>query len=155
MHYVFRDAFLLIVVIKSGYLSYCGLPVRLQQSGHSSLTSLNKKGVLTAEQRLTGCFLFVFHTILCKFWRLLGVKISGDQQFLTHKLINLAPTLTPWLTSPRSWLNWSFWPVSEWFHALCCCILISRWDKCINEQRNECIVFICTPGTQFKKETSV
>ncbi|KAJ8388227.1 hypothetical protein AAFF_G00135980 [Aldrovandia affinis] len=48
-----------------GYLSYCRLPVSLNQSGHSPLTSLINKVFSPTELPLTGCFLF-FCTILCK-----------------------------------------------------------------------------------------
>lgn len=52
------------LVVKSGYLSYCCLPVTSKQSGHSSLTSGINKAFLLKELPLTGSFSVLFFSVL-------------------------------------------------------------------------------------------
>ena len=54
----FRDAPLHTTVIMCGHLCYCHLPVSLDQSGPSPLTSLVNKVFLPTELLFIGCFLF-------------------------------------------------------------------------------------------------
>ena len=70
---VFRDALLHTTVEMGGYLHYFHLPVNFDLSGPSLI---NK-----AFPCRTCCSLVVFCTTLSKVYRLLCVKIPGDQQF--------------------------------------------------------------------------
>ena len=54
-----RDALLHTTGLNSCFLSICGLSVSLNESGHSPLTSLINKVVLTTELPLTECVLFI------------------------------------------------------------------------------------------------
>ncbi len=54
----FRDGILHILVVMSGYLSYCCLSVISNHSAHSSLTSDINKAFSSTQLPLTGCFLF-------------------------------------------------------------------------------------------------
>ncbi len=55
---VFRDGVLQILVITSGYLSYCCLSIISNQSAHSPLTSDINKAFSSTQLPLTGYFLF-------------------------------------------------------------------------------------------------
>ncbi len=55
---VFRDGILQILVVTSGYLSYCCLSIISNQSVHSPLTSDINKSLLSTQLPLTGYFLF-------------------------------------------------------------------------------------------------
>ncbi len=57
MCYVFRDCILHILVVSSGYLSYCCLSIISNQSVHSPLTSDINKAFLSTQLPLTGYFL--------------------------------------------------------------------------------------------------
>ncbi len=54
----FRDGILYILVITSGYLSYCYLSIISNQSAHSPLTSDINKAFSSTQLPLTGYFLF-------------------------------------------------------------------------------------------------
>ncbi len=55
---VFRDGILQILVVTSGYLSYCCLSIISNQSVHSPLTSDINKAFSSTQLPLTGYFLF-------------------------------------------------------------------------------------------------
>ncbi len=55
---VFRDGILQILVVTSGYLSYCCLSIISNQSVHSPLTSDTNKAFSSTQLPLTGYFLF-------------------------------------------------------------------------------------------------
>ncbi len=55
---VFRDGILQILVVTSGYLSYCCLSIISNQSAHSLLTSDINKAFSSTQLPLTGYFLF-------------------------------------------------------------------------------------------------
>ncbi len=55
---VFRDGILHILVVTSGYLSYCCLSIISNQSAHSPLTSDINKACSSTQLPLTGYFLF-------------------------------------------------------------------------------------------------
>ncbi len=55
---VFRDGILQILVVTSGYLSYCCLSIICNQSAHSHLTSDINKTFSSTQLPLTGYFLF-------------------------------------------------------------------------------------------------
>ncbi len=55
---VFRDGILQILVVTSGYLSYCCLSIISNQSVHSPLTSDINKAFSSTQLLLTGYFLF-------------------------------------------------------------------------------------------------
>ncbi len=55
---VFRDGILQILVVTSGYLSYCCLSIISNQSAHSPLTSDINKAFSSTQLPLTGYFLF-------------------------------------------------------------------------------------------------
>ncbi len=55
---VFRDGILHILVVTSGYLSYCCLSIISNQSAHSPLTSDINKAFSSTQLPLTGYFLF-------------------------------------------------------------------------------------------------
>ncbi len=55
---VFRDGILQILVVMSGYLSYCCLSIIFNQSVHSPLTSDINKACSSIQLPLTGYFLF-------------------------------------------------------------------------------------------------
>ncbi len=55
---VFRNAILHILVVTSGYLSYCCLSIISNQSVHSPLTSDINKAFSSTQLPLTGYFLF-------------------------------------------------------------------------------------------------
>lgn len=65
----------LTTFVKSGYLSYRGVSVSLNQSGHSPLTSLIDKAFPSAE---------LSHTFFVVFFRRF-LKILSDQQTQKHK----------------------------------------------------------------------
>ncbi len=54
----FRDGVLQILVVTSGYLSYCCLSIISNQSDHSPLTSDINKAVSSTQLLLSGYFLF-------------------------------------------------------------------------------------------------
>ncbi len=54
---VFRDSILHILVVTSGYLSYCYLSIISNQSAHSPLTSDINKALSSTQLPLTGYFL--------------------------------------------------------------------------------------------------
>lgn len=77
---LFWDVFLLVTVVKNGYLSYCRFPLSSNCSGCSLVS------VISTARLLTGVFLtlgfgLVFCTIL---FRLMCVKITGEQQSLKY-----------------------------------------------------------------------
>ncbi len=55
---VFRDDILHILVVTSGYLSYCCLSIISNQSAHSPLNSDINKAFSSTQLPLTGYFLF-------------------------------------------------------------------------------------------------
>lgn len=55
----FRDAFLHMLVVRSGYLGYCGFSISSKQSRYSRLTSNINKAFSSSELPLTGYFIFL------------------------------------------------------------------------------------------------
>ncbi len=60
---VFRDGILHILVVTSGYLSYCCLSIISNQSAHSSLTSDINKACSSTQLPLTGYLYFSDHSL--------------------------------------------------------------------------------------------
>ncbi len=78
----FRDGILHILVVTSGYLSYCCLSIISNQSAHSPLTSNINKAFSSTKLPLTGYFLFFGPFSVNP--RNGCVKIPVDQQFLKY-----------------------------------------------------------------------
>lgn len=73
---VFRDVLLHTLIVTSGYVRYCCLPVSSKQSGYSLLSSPPRELLLTEYFSLSVHF--------CKPWRQLYVKIPVDQLFVKY-----------------------------------------------------------------------
>lgn len=95
---VFRDDLLYSIVVRHGYLSYCHLPARLNQSGHSPLNCLLNKAFLPTDLLLT-FFFFSHHSLY-----ILATVVHENARRLEeiHKQSCLAPTIIPRSKSFRS-----------------------------------------------------
>lgn len=84
------DAFLLTMIVQSGYLSYCILFVSLDQSGHSSLTSVINKSFPSIEVPFTGCSFLnctIHHQQSCYFFYHSGGWCKHHAKLLAHTSI--------------------------------------------------------------------
>lgn len=84
----------------------------------------------------------VYLSILCKFYRLLCIKIPGDQRFLTSPsgINNDAMVQVRDHVSPFWCVSWNSWSVSTW---LLCAVLMLHdgWlEKCMNLQVHRCFL---------------
>lgn len=125
------DAFLLTMTVKSAYLSYQNLPVSLNQSGHSSLSSLiifyflffkkgkKKKTFPPAGMLLTGCgsLFFAPFCITSRLYCAWKWKENGQVLKYSLKAAHLALTTTPQskLLSPHFS---NVWPPLDLYLAL-------------------------------------
>ncbi len=85
--FVFRDGILQILVVTSGYLSYCCLSIISNQSVHSPLTSDIIKAFSSTQLLLTGYFGYYglfFGPFSVNPRDVLCMKIPVDQQFLKY-----------------------------------------------------------------------
>ena len=110
MHCVFRDALLHTTVVMCGYLRYCHLPVRFNQSGPFRLISLINEAFLATELLLTGCFLF-----FVPFSANPRDSCSWKSQEISSfwEILSLAPTIIPRTKSVRSHFWCLMWTLTE------------------------------------------
>ena len=90
-------------VVMCGYLHYCHHPFSFDQSGPSPLTSLIKKVFLPTELLLTGCFLFLHHSLQI----LEAVVRENPRRSAGSEILKppcLAPIIISWSKSLRSHL---------------------------------------------------
>lgn len=100
-HLSFWDAPLHGTIVKSGNLTYCCLPVSLNQSTHSPLTSLINKVFSPVDLPLSRCCssqhcLYTLDTVVCE-----NPRISAVSEILSPAC--LAPTIIPQWKSLRSY----------------------------------------------------
>ncbi len=103
---VFRDGILQILVVTSGYLSYCCLSIISNQSVHSPLTSDINKAFSSTQLPLTGYFLF-FRSFSVTLEMVVCENPSRISSFWNTQTSPSAPTTIPRSESLKS----PFFPV--------------------------------------------
>lgn len=132
--------FLLTMIAKSGYMSFCRLPANLNQAGGSGLlcpfSSTRRFHPQNCHSVDVGfLFGFFFFAPYCENWTFWAQK-SQDiisfwetqyrQQQLYRKVTKII--ISPFLMFDVH-IGRSSWHASLWVYALCCCYLIG-WFKC-------------------------
>ncbi len=141
---VFRDGILQILVVTSGYLSYCCLSIISNQSVHSPLTSDINKAFSSTQLPLTGYFLFFrpfsVEMVVCEnpvdqqFVKYSDQPVWHQQPF--HVQSHLNPLSSPFWRSV--WTSASLFTTSRCLNVLSCSHVIGWLAICVTKQLNRC-----------------